>query len=424
MTGLSPQDEIQGVLRELERSLESRDIDQVLELFDDTSYWRDMLAFTWNIITFENKQQIRKMLQERLPDVSPTSWELDHSPEPTRDDGITEGFFFFETDIGHGYGHIRVKNGRIFTLLTTMQDLKGFEEPGRYDNRPWGLVRGKALTDLTWGEERDKEFAELGVTQDPYVLIVGGGHNGIILAARLRLYGVPTLIIDTHERPGDNWRERYNNLQLHNPVWENHLPYIPFPEHWPVYMNKERFGDWLEAYTQMMSLNYWNSSLVKGAQYDEEKKVWDVQIERGGETITVHPTQLVMATGAEAEVSVPEIEGQDVFTGTQLHSSEYSRPDAYLDKKVVVVGSGTSAHDVASAFAARNGDVTMIQRSPTYVVRPESFNEYVLGPVYSAEAEDRGAHHGAVGPPRGVGSLRHLLRGAGRGREQDQRGRR
>lgn len=228
MNEVSAKQEIQQVLRDLESHLEKRDIDQVLALFDDTSYWRDFLSFSWNIVTFETKPQIRKMLESRLADVRPKDWRIDGSPAPTRDDGVTEGFFSFETEVGHGYGHIRLKNGRIFTLLTTLQDLTGFEEPGRYDNRPWGLVRGKALTEPTWGEVRDKEFEELGKTRDPYVLIVGGGHNGIILGARLRLYGVPTLIIDTHEKPGDNWRERYNNLQLHNPVWENHLPYIPF----------------------------------------------------------------------------------------------------------------------------------------------------------------------------------------------------
>lgn len=140
----------------------------------------------------------------------------------------------------------------------------------------------------------------------------------------------------------------------------------------------------------MMNLNYWCSSKVTGAEYDEVNKTWEARVESGGETFTMHPTHLVMATGAEAEVSVPEIKGQDVFKGVQMHSSEYSRPDDYLDKKVVVVGSGTSAHDVSSSFAARNADVTMIQRSPTYVVRPESFNKYVLGSVYSAEAEERG----------------------------------
>src|SRR5699024_11822050 len=89
---------------------------------------------------------------------------------------------------------------------------------------------------------------------------------------------VPALIVESNERPGDNWRKRYRTLQLHNPVYENHLPYLPFPDSWPIYMNKDKFADWLEAYTKIMELNYWGSSEVKSAAYDNEAGTWEVRI--------------------------------------------------------------------------------------------------------------------------------------------------
>ena len=92
--------------------------------------------------------------------------------------------------------------------------------------------------------------AELGVTTQPYVVIVGGGQGGIALGARLRRLNVPTLIVEKNERPGDSWRKRYKSLCLHDPVWYDHLPYLPFPDHWPVFSPKDKIGDWLEMYTR------------------------------------------------------------------------------------------------------------------------------------------------------------------------------
>ena len=384
---------ITEMLGQLDESLQAGNMDQVLDLFEDDCYWRDFLTFTWNLITLEGKEPIRDMLDQRLDDVSPREWTVDPVPEPQTADGVTEGFIRFNTRVGYGNGHIRIRNGKIVTLLTTMDDLKGHEEIGR-NSRPFGLVEGaEQIAEPTWGERREQMQSELGVSEDPYVLIVGGGHSGIILGARLRQNGVPALIVESNERPGDNWRKRYRTLQLHNPVWENHLPYLPFPENWPVYMSKDKYADWLESYTRIMELNYWGSSEVESASYDENSQTWDVRIRRDGETVTVRPKQLVFATGSHSIPQRPSIPGQDTFAGIQEHSSEHSGPDELRGKKVVVVGSGTSAHDICAALAAKDVDVTMIQRSPTFVVKPRSFNKHTLGGLYSAEAVDRGVDH-------------------------------
>ena len=97
-----------------------------------------------------------------------------------------------------------------------------------------GVHHGVEPGRRSWAERRAAEEAELGRTRQPYCLIVGGGQGGIALGARLKRLGVPTLIVDKHERPGDQWRKRYKSLHLHDPVWYDHLPYLPFPDHWPV----------------------------------------------------------------------------------------------------------------------------------------------------------------------------------------------
>ena len=79
----------------------------------------------------------------------------------------------------------------------------------------------------------------------------------------LKRLNVPTLIVDALARPGDSWRSRYRSLYLHDPIYLDDLPYLPFPDHWPIYTPKDKMGDWLESYVKIMELDYWSSSPCK-----------------------------------------------------------------------------------------------------------------------------------------------------------------
>ena len=129
------------------------------------------------------------------------------------------------------------------------------------------------------------------------MLVIGGGQGGIALGARLRQLGVPAIVVDKHERPGDQWRKRYKSLCLHDPVWYDHLPYLPFPANWPVFAPKDKIGDWLEFYTRVMEVPYWSKTTCLSASFDAEAGRWTVEVDRDGERLTLHPTQLVLATG-------------------------------------------------------------------------------------------------------------------------------
>src|SRR5690606_34361237 len=115
----------------------------------------------------------------------------------------------------------------------------------------------------------------------------------------------------------------YRSLVLHDPVWYDHLPYIPFPENWPVFTPKDKMGDWLEAYVKMMELDYWGSTKCVSASYDDKAKVWTVELDRAGERIVLKPRELVFATGAYGPPREIEIPGMDRFRGEILHSSAY-----------------------------------------------------------------------------------------------------
>ena len=217
------------------------------------------------------------------------------------------------------------RTGLAWTFLTTMYELKGYEEPLR-ERRPKGAEHGANPERRTWLERRQEEAEQLGHTTQPYTVIIGGGQGGIALGARLRQLGVPTIIVDRNPRPGDAWRNRYKSLCLHDPVWYDHLPYIDFPKNWPVFAPKDKIGDWLEMYTKVMELNYWGSTECKSATYHEESQEWTVVVERDGAEITLRPKQLVLATGMSGKANIPTFEGMDVFTGDQHHSSKHPGP--------------------------------------------------------------------------------------------------
>ncbi|QYJ20991.1 NAD(P)/FAD-dependent oxidoreductase [Achromobacter sp. ES-001] len=376
---------LDAVLARLNTALGNKDMAAIADLFQEECYWRDLVLFSWNLRTFEGHAQIRDMLTQQLSQVEPVRFTRDDREATSDDDGLLQGWLHIDTNLARGYGHIRVKDGKIWTLLTTMSELKGHEEPSG-TRRPMGAEHGSRRERQTWLEKREQEAAELGYKTQPYVLIIGGGQGGIALGARLRQLNVPTIIIEKNERAGDSWRKRYKSLCLHDPVWYDHLPYIPFPENWPVFAPKDKVGDWLEMYTKVMELNYWTSSVCESARYDEAKKEWEVTVLRDGKPVVLRPKQLVLATGMSGKPNVPRFPGQDEFQGEQQHSSQHPGPDAYRGKNVVVIGANNSAHDICAALWEGGANVTMVQRSSTHIVRSDTLMDIGLGGLYSEKA--------------------------------------
>jgi putative flavoprotein involved in K+ transport len=211
-----------------------------------------------------------------------------------------------------------------------------------------------------------------------------------VLGARLTRLGVPTIIVDKHPRPGDAWRNRYKSLCLHDPVWYDHLPYMPFPDHWPVFSPKDKIGDWLEMYARVMELNYWGSTIARHAAYDAATGEWAVAVERDGQPATLRPKHLVFATGVSGLPVVPTVPGAETFEGSQFHSSQYSSGAGYRGKRAVVIGSNNSAHDICADLWENGADVTMLQRSSTHVSRSETLMDLGLGALYSEQATANG----------------------------------
>lgn len=370
-------------------ALASGEVERVTGLFGDECYWRDLTSMTWNLHTAEGRDQIGDM----LAGVERSAWPTDVvGTGESEADGVHESWFTFGNATFTGKGLVRVRDGKAWTLLTSAQALKDHAEPSG-TRRPRGAEHGVNVSTENWLDRRQQQVESYGVDAEPYVLVVGGGQGGIGLAARLKRLGVPTLVVDKYPRPGDQWRSRYHSLCLHDPVWYDHMPYLPFPDHWPVFTPKDKMGDWLESYTKVMELDYWSSTEATSASYDAETGTWTVHVTREGREVVLHPTQLVLATGMSGIPNVPTLPGQDVFSGDQHHSSKHPGGARYAGKKVVVIGSNNSAHDICADLWQNGAEPIMLQRSSTHIVKSDSLMDKVLGPLYSEEAVASGIDH-------------------------------
>jgi pyridine nucleotide-disulfide oxidoreductase len=372
---------VQHWLARFERALVESDDGLLRTLFHPQSHWRDVLALTWNIQTIGGLDDIVRGLNAQGGRVSPVGFTIDirrTAPRAVTRAGTAaiEAIFTFETAEGRGSGVLRLiadaGDGdalKAWTLLTALDELKGFEEPnGR--SRPQAKSYARDFRGPNWLDHR--EAAAAYADRDPDVLVVGGGQAGLATAARLTQLQLDTLIVDREARVGDNWRKRYHALTLHNQVQVNHLPYMPFPPNWPTYIPKDKLAGWFEAYVESMELNYWTSTEFEGGSYDETEERWSVALRRSdGTTRMIHPRHVVMATGVSGIPNLPDIPSLRHYGGTVLHASRYVDGETWAGKRALVIGTGNSGHDIAQDLHASGGQVTLVQRSATQVVNIE-----------------------------------------------------
>ena len=368
-------------LARFEKALAEPD-DILLEtLFHPDSHWRDVLALTWHIRTVSGLDAILRALKAHVARANPSDFRTD--PHRTAPRLVTragtnafEAIFRFETDEGRGSGVLRLtpdasdgNTPKAWTLLTALDEIKGFEEQvGR--SRPTGESYSRDFRGPNWLDLR-KSAAEY-VERDPVVLVVGGGQAGLSIAARLTQLQVDTLIVDREQRIGDNWRNRYHALTLHNQVHVNHLPYMPFPPNWPAYLPKDKVAGWFESYVESMELNYWTATEFRGGTYNETEERWSVPLHRAdGTKRELRPRHIVMATGVSGIPNLPDIPTLRNFGGKILHSSQYGDGEAWKGKSALVIGTGNSGHDIAQDLYSSGAKVTLVQRSPTLIVNIE-----------------------------------------------------
>jgi putative flavoprotein involved in K+ transport len=385
-------------LSQFEAAVTGNDTEALKLLFHPDSYWRDVLALSWNIQTLNGADAILGELHLHARRAAPHGFAVD--PERAAPRRVTragtnaiEAIFKFETAEGRGDGIVRLipdadDGGKLkaWTLLTALEELKGFEEQlGKM--RPRGQAYSRDFRGPNWLDQRKASAAY--ADRDPVVLVVGGGQAGLSIAARLRQLNIDALIVDREARIGDNWRKRYHALTLHNQVQVNHLPYMRFPPNWPTYIPKDKLANWFEAYVDAMELNYWTATELESGHYDETEGRWSVTLRRAdGSALKMRPRHVVMATGVSGIPSVPEIASLRDFTGKILHSSQYDDGENWKGKRALVIGTGNSGHDIAQDLHSSGAEVTLVQRSSTLITNIEPSAQLAYAAYNEGTLED------------------------------------
>lgn len=358
-------------------ALAAADRVRLLTLFAAECHWRDILAFTWDLHTTTGASAIVDRLAPTLAHAQASAFQLARGRTPPRvvtraGTQAIEAIFTFETAVGPCNGVVRLvaENGaaRAWTLMTALDEIRGHEDIAngkRWQNVDWKRNFGGE----NWADRRRKarDYAD----RDPAVLVVGAAQAGLMIAARLAMLGVDTLTVDREERLGDSWRRRYHALTLHNETRVNHFPYMPFPRSWPVFIPKDMLANWFEIYAEAMELNVWTSTELTAATYDDDAKRWTVTLNRQGDEgeRTLHPRHIVFCNGVSTIPKMPDLPGLDSFKGTVRHSGRYGSGLDWKGKRALVLGTGTSGHDVAQDLAVSGAAaVSIIQSGPTLVV--------------------------------------------------------
>ncbi|KAH7142199.1 hypothetical protein EDB81DRAFT_653137 [Dactylonectria macrodidyma] len=390
------------------KAVESQDVDSIVDNISSDGFWKDVELLTWDLRTLRGHDDIRRMLQERLPKTGITNIRLNQHATASLErvgDDLAFILFHIEFDFAHGTGvgvarlsPAAAKTGsaaeladigswKIYSIGTAVETVRGWDaEYGDKTRDQRAKLHDPEGKGRTYNQLRQDEV-ELKDGSDPAVIIVGAGQTGLAMAARLKVLGISHLVVEKGDGPGQSWANRYSSLSLHGPTFTNHLPCVPFPHWFPVFLPAQQLAKFLRNYASIMDLNIWSNAHIdgEGAVYDDTKSHWTVSVTRGdGRKHVLHPRHLIIATGISGtSPNVPDIPGMAEFEengGHVVHSSSYKSDAKWKGKRVIIVGAATSANDLASELHQGGSQVTMIQRSATHVMSVERSVRHLFKP--------------------------------------------
>jgi cation diffusion facilitator CzcD-associated flavoprotein CzcO len=365
-------------LAAFETALQSGDAARIGALFRHDCHWRDILAFTWHLTPVAGRDNVAGRLAAEQQRTGARGFHLPPGRKPPREvkrlgiDSI-EAIFEFKTVDGRGAGILRLAPAagdgnamQAWLLSTTLESLDGHEEKIGA-NRPTGAAYSRNFGGDNWADMRRKASAY--DDREPAVLVIGGAQAGLSIAARLNQVGVDTLVVEQWPRIGDSWRKRYHSLALHNSIHLNHLPYMEFPPTWPKYIPKDMLGNWFEFYADAMEINCWTDTEFVGGTWHDTEQLWTARLRRSdGTERVVRPRHLVFANGVSSYPLIPDLPGLEDFKGEVIHSEGFDSGADWQGKNALILGTGSSANDIALDLYSHGVNTTLIQRGSTTVV--------------------------------------------------------
>ncbi|KAJ2987895.1 hypothetical protein NUW58_g4259 [Xylaria curta] len=368
-------------LKNLERCFVSNSFDNLSELFIDNCWWRDIVGLSWDFSSKHGYDAIAAFLNNAPNPITELRLITDGGLKPLLIDigGMIwiHSAFTFRHQHGEGKGivrlvHVTKSKWKAWLISTQLGNL--------HDKDILTAARSVALCNRT-SDTRNQTLQ---------VLIVGAGQAGLALGARLKSMGIRALILDKNNCIGGAWTNRYQSVTLNTPKYTDHFPFMKLPEEGPEYLCGEQMVKFMELYGQNMGLEIELGTKVTKAEYDPDNRQYRVEAEREGDGKQIFSTKhLVMATGVFSEEAIiPDIASPEVFSGLVYHSGQHKSASQIPDlrnKRVAVVGCGSTGHDIAADFVSSGAkEVIMFQRNPIFSVSDKAI-ETILLPIWNME---------------------------------------
>lgn len=196
------------------------------------------------------------------------------------------------------------------------------------------------------------------------VVVVGAGPAGLATSYALRRGGVDHLVLEAGEI-GQTWASLYDSLVLHTGKHMSALPGQPFTRATPLFPPRALFLDYLRDYASTQALPIRTSARVTAVERDASGLTLRL---RGVTAEAVRARAIVWCTGVVSEPYTPEWADRGTFRGEVLHAVAYRRPDAFRGRRVLIVGAGNSAGEIAAELGQAGVAVTLAVRSGAFVV--------------------------------------------------------
>ncbi|KAF7337740.1 hypothetical protein MSAN_02247600 [Mycena sanguinolenta] len=353
-------------------------------LFHPDAFWRDHVALSWSLRTFHPSSYVsvalesaQKMMRAQFSVISdkvlpllgraeiiPSSIVLQetqvHAITFPNGVSVVRAPFTFSTanpraECTAAFKLIRMKNGdvKVFTVTTAIQELA---------LAPWRKVPS---------DESPLEIPST-VPTSLDVLVVGGGHAGLSISAYLKSLDINFAMVEKYPAIGDSWAKRYDSTTLHTTRLFGGLPFVPFPSDYPEFVPAKLIAAYYAKYVQDLQLPAYPGRDCVSGVWDDTQSQWTVTLEaaEGIEVITAQILVFAVGIGGRRPI-IPHFAGKDSFLGELLHSSAYKDATSWAGKRVVIIGSSTTACDVALDCSGVGADATIIQRGPTRIYPQE-----------------------------------------------------
>jgi putative flavoprotein involved in K+ transport len=189
-------------------------------------------------------------------------------------------------------------------------------------------------------------------------IVIGGGQAGLATGYHLKRAGLDYAILEANQQPTGSWASYYDSLKLFSPARYSSLPGFAFPGHPDRYPLRDEVVAYLSDYAKRFDFPILTQTSVNCVE--KEGKNFRIFTQDGKE-FQAHT--VIVATGAFNHPHLPQIPGQEVYQGTILHSASYKTPYPFKNQRVVVIGGGNSALQIAVELA-QFANVSLATRQP------------------------------------------------------------